>query len=74
MNLQTDKNRLDLFYEVARIYLLKANASHTKIQWSNDKTIIGLGNWAKYRDLSLSRKLRICSPLTNLDILLNLVQ
>ena len=56
MNLKAEKSRRDLFYEAARIYLLKFNASHTKIQWSIDKTIIiGLG-WAKYRDLSLSRK------------------
>ena len=45
MNLQTEKSRLDLVYEAARIYLLKVNASHIKIQWSNNKTIIGLG-WA----------------------------
>ena len=58
MNLKTEKSRLDLLYEAARIYLLKVNASHTKIRWSNDKTYIGLG-WTKYRDLSLSRKLII---------------
>ena len=58
MNLKTEKSLLDLYFEAARIYLLKINASHTKIQRSNDKTIIGLG-WAKYRDLSLSRKLII---------------
>ena len=52
MNLKTEKSRLDLFYEAARIYLLKGNASHTNIQLSNDKTIIGL-DLAKYRDLSL---------------------
>ena len=62
MNLKTEKSRLDLFYEAARIYLLKVNASHTKIQWSNDQTIIVLG-WAKYHDLSLYRKLIICLGL-----------
>ena len=62
MNLKTENSRLDLFYEAARIYLLKVNASHTKILWSNDKTIIGL-DWAKYRDLSLYRKLIICLSL-----------
>ena len=47
-----------LFYEAVHIYILQVNASHTKIKWSNDKAIIGLGR-AKYRDLSLSRKLII---------------
>ena len=42
MNLKTEKSQLDLFYEAARIYLLKVNDTHTTIQWSNDKTIIGL--------------------------------
>ena len=32
MNLQTEKGRLDLFYDAVRIYLLKVNTSHTKIQ------------------------------------------
>ena len=43
-------------------------------QWSNDKTIIELGRIASDRDSSVSRISIICSPQTNHDILLNLVQ
>ena len=60
--------------EMADRFASQGYSLKKQTQWSNDETIIELGRIANDRDSSVSRISIICSPQTNRDILLNLVQ